>query len=77
MNNIIKLYFKKFNFKIVYFRGTDQINQIYFYDLYVIIRMWRYHFLVAKLLYNYLCPSVRPSVRPYVRFSGKRDFLSP
>ena len=28
MNNIIKLYFKKFNFKIVYFRGTDQINQI-------------------------------------------------
>ena len=30
-------------------------------------------FLVAKLLYNYLCPSVRPSVR----FRGKRDFLGP
>ena len=30
-------------------------------------------FLVAKLLYNYLCPSVRLSVR----FRGKRDFLGP
>ncbi len=34
-------------------------------------------FLVAKLLYNYLCPSVRMSVRPFVRFRGKRDFLGP
>ena len=42
-------------------------------------------FLVAKLLYNYLCPSVCPYVRPSVcpsvclsvRFRGKRDFLSP
>ncbi len=32
-----------------------------------------YNFLVAKLLYNYLCPSVRMSVR----FRGKRDFLGP
>ncbi len=30
-------------------------------------------FLVAKLLYNYLCPSVCPSVR----LRGKRDFLGP
>ncbi len=27
------------------------------------------HFLVAKLLYNYLCPSVCPYVRPSVRLS--------
>ena len=31
------------------------------------------YFLVAKLLYNYLYPSVRMSVR----FRGKRDFLGP
>ena len=39
-------------------------------------KMWL--FLVAKLLYNYLCPSVRLAVWPSGRPSGlggKRDFL--
>ncbi len=34
------------------------------------------YFLVAKLLYNYLCPSVCMYVCLSVRFRGKRDFLS-
>ncbi len=34
-------------------------------------------FLVAKLLYKYLFPSVRMSVCLSVRFRGKRDFLGP
>ena len=32
-------------------------------------------FLVAKLLYNYLCPSVRLSVCPYVRPSVRPSGL--
>ncbi len=43
---------------------------IFFYKKYLIFNLdlkFLSEFLVAKLLYNYLCPSARPSVRLSVR----------
>ncbi len=51
---------------------THSYKMIKYNILYVTI-----HFLVAKLLYNYLCPPVRRSVRPYVRHTLGETWFSP
>ncbi len=60
---------------------ASRTNKVYYCGLYI---LWKRgfipgRFLVAKLLYNYLCPSVCPYVRPSVRHNlgGNVIFSAP